>query len=165
MKKQSPLMRIWELGEKEHARLIRSIVSAIIGVLGGMIPYYAAAQIIIALVNGERELSLYLTWCGIGLAGYIARTCLYTLALSMSHKAAFAVLKDIRRRVLEKLPKMPLGTIIDTSSGKMKQIIVDQVDSMETTLAHILPEMTSNILGAVCVILYLFILDLSLIHI
>lgn len=159
MKKQSPLLRIWELGEKEHARLIRSIVSAVIGVLSGMIPYFAAAQIIIALVNGEKELSFYLIWCAAGLAGYIARTCLYTLALSMSHKAAFAILKDIRRRILEKLPKMPLGTIIDTSSGRMKQIIVDQVDSMETTLAHILPEMTSNILGAICVIIYLFILD------
>ena len=26
-----------------------------------------------------------------------------------------------------------------------KQIIVDQVDSMETTLAHLFPEMTANI--------------------
>lgn len=26
-----------------------------------------------------------------------------------------------------------------------KQIIVDQVDSMETTLAHLFPEMTTNI--------------------
>ncbi len=29
-----------------------------------------------------------------------------------------------------------------------KQIIVDQVDSMETTLAHLFPEMTANITAA-----------------
>lgn len=29
--------------------------------------------------------------------------------------------------------------MLDTSSGKMKQIIVDQIESMETPLAHLLP--------------------------
>lgn len=159
MQKQSPMLRLWELGEQEHGGLIRAIFSAVIGVLGGMLPYFAAAQIILALVDRNREWSFYLIWCGIAIAGYLLRTCLYTLALSMSHKATFAILKNIRERVLEKLPKMPLGTIIDTSSGKMKQIIVDQIESMETPLAHLLPEMTSNLLAPVCILIYLFVLD------
>ena len=40
---------------------------------------------------------------------------------------------------------------MDTPSGQMKQIIVDQVESMERPLAHLLPEMTANILGPVCI--------------
>lgn len=159
MEKRSPMLRLWELGEKEHGGLIRAIASAAVGVLGGMVPYFAAAQIIIALISGEKELDFYLKWCGLALAGYVIRTCLYTLALSMSHKATFAILKSVRERVLEKLPKMPLGTIMDTSSGKIKQIIVDQVESMETPLAHLLPEMTSNILAPVCIFIYLLVLD------
>lgn len=159
MEKRSPMLRLWELGEKEHGGLIRAIASAAVGVLGGMVPYFAAAQIIIALISGEKELDFYLKWCGLALAGYVIRTCLYTLALSMSHKATFAILKSVRERVLEKLPKMPLGTIMNTSSGKIKQIIVDQVESMETPLAHLLPEMTSNILAPVCIFIYLLVLD------
>lgn len=159
MQGKSPLLRIWDLGEKEHGRLIRAIISALIGVLGGIFPYIAAAQIIIGLVNGELNLSFYLTWCGIGLAGYLLRTLLYNLALSLSHQAAFSVLKDVRQKVLMKLPKLPLGTVMDTSSGRIKQIVVDQVESMETTLAHLLPEMTSNIVAPICVLIYLFILD------
>lgn len=159
MEKRSPMLRLWELGEKEHGGLIWAIASAAVGVLGGMVPYFAAAQIIIALISGEKELDFYLKWCGLALAGYVIRTCLYTLALSMSHKATFAILKSVRERVLEKLPKMPLGTIMDTSSGKIKQIIVDQVESMETPLAHLLPEMTSNILAPVCIFIYLLVLD------
>ena len=54
---------------------------------------------------------------------------------------------------------MPLGTILDTSSGQMKQVIVDQVESMERPLAHLLPEMTANVLGPVCILVYLFVLD------
>lgn len=34
---------------------------------------------------------------------------------------------------------------MDTSSGKLKETIVDQVDAMETTLAHLFPEMTANV--------------------
>lgn len=159
MQKQSPMLRLWELGEKEHGGLIRAMISAAVGVLGGMIPYYAAAQIIIGLLEGEAEISFYILWCAIAAAGYIIRSCLYALALSMSHKATFSILKDLRGRILDKLPRMPLGTIMDTSSGKLKQIIVDQIESMETPLAHLLPEMTSNIFAPVCILVYLFILD------
>ena len=61
-----------------------------------------------------------------GACGFLLRATLYSLALSQSHKATFAILKSIREKVLEKLPKMPLGTILDTSSGQMKQVIVDR---------------------------------------
>lgn len=159
MQKQSPMLRIWELGESEHGGLIFAMLSALAGVALGMLPYFSAAQIIIGLLSGKQELSLYLPWLAIGLAGYAARTLLYNLALSGSHKATFSILKTIRQKILEKLPKLPLGTVMDISSGKMKQIIVDQVDSMETTLAHLIPEMTANIAGPVLILIYLFVLD------
>ena len=130
MQKQSPILRLWELGKNYHGGLIKAIFSAAVGVL-----------------------------CGLALAGFLLRAILYSLALSMSHKATFSILKSIRERILEKLPKMPLGTVMDTSSGQMKQIIVDQVESMERPLAHLLPEMTANILGPVSILIYLFILD------
>ena len=159
MQKQNPLLRIWGWGKDEHGGLIFAIVSALIGVALGMLPYFAAAQIIIGMLSGERSLSLYLPWLGLGLAGYAARTLLYNMALSVSHKATFSILKTIRQRILEKLPKLPLGTVMDMPGGKMKQIIVDQVDGMETTLAHLFPEMTANVAAPVLIIIYLFALD------
>ena len=159
MQKQSPLLRLWELGSDYHSGLLRAILSAFIGVLCGMIPYFAAAQILIGLIQGERDTGFYLTWCMAALAGYLLRALLYALALSMSHRATFSILKNIRERLLAKLPKMPLGTVVDASSGQLKQIIVDQVESMERPLAHLLPEMTSNLLVPVCIFIYLFVLD------
>lgn len=159
MQKQSPLLRLWELGKDYHSGLLRAILSAFIGVLCGMIPYFAAAQILIGLIQGERNRGFYLTWCMAALAGYLLRAILYALALSMSHRATFSILKNIRERLLAKLPKMPLGTVVDNSSGQLKQIIVDQVESMERPLAHLLPEMTSNLLVPICIFIYLFVLD------
>ena len=159
MNQQSPMLRLWELGAAQHGSLIRAILSAVAGGLCGMAPYFAAAQIILGLLSGRQEFSFYLTWCAVALVGFLLRATLYSLALSQSHKATFAILKSIREKILEKLPKMPLGTILDTSSGQMKQVIVDQVESMERPLAHLLPEMTANVLGPVCILVYLFILD------
>ena len=159
MKQQSPMLRLWELGEGQQGGLKRAVLSAVVGVLFGMLPYFAVAQIILGLLSGNQESSFYLTWCAVALVGFLLRATLYSLALSQSHKATFAILKSIREKVLEKLPKMPLGTILDTSSGQMKQVIVDQVESMERPLAHLLPEMTANVLGPVCILIYLFVLD------
>ena len=167
-KKESPLLRIWGWGKDEHGRLIGAVISALVGVLLGLLSYYAAAQVIIGMLAGEMEeghstdLSVYLPWLGLGMAGYVARTLLYNMALSVSHKATFSILTTIRQKILAKLPKLPLGTVMDMSSGKMKQIIVDQVDGMETTLAHLFPELTANVAAPLFIIICLFVLDLRM---
>lgn len=159
MKEQSPIARIWELGKQEHGKLITAVILAVIGVTCGMVPYFAAAKIIVLLLAGEQALSAYTPWLLAALAGFLVRTVLYNSALSISHKATFGILKTIRQKLLAKLPKLPLGTVMDTSSGKFKEIIVDQVDSMETTLAHLFPEMTANIVAPILTVIYLLILD------
>ena len=159
MDKQSPVARIWELGEKEHGKLITAVVLAVVGVVCGMAPYFAAAKLIALLLAGETALAAYTPWLAAALAGYLLRTALYNGALGISHKATFSILKTIRQLLLAKLPRLPLGTVMDTSSGKLKQIIVDQVDSMETTLAHLFPEMTANIAAPLLTLIYLFVLD------
>ncbi len=159
MKEQSPVGRIWELGKPEHGKLITAVILAVVGSVCGMVPYFAAAKIIVLLLAGQTALSAYTPWLITALVGFLLRTVLYNSALSLSHKATFSILKTIRQMLLAKLPKLPLGTVMDTSSGKLKQIIVDQVDGMETTLAHLFPEMTANIAAPVLTILYLFVLD------
>ncbi len=159
MEKQSPVGRIWQLGEAEHGRLITAVVLAVIGSVCGMVPYFAAAKIITLLLAGQKALAAYTPWLVTALCGFLLRTVLYNGALSISHKATYNILKTIRQMLLAKLPKLPLGTVMDTSRGQLKQTIVDQVEGMETTLAHLFPEMTANIAAPVLTILYLFVLD------
>ena len=159
MEKQSPIARIWELGKSEHARLITAVALALVGCVGGMVPYFAAAKIIVLLLAGQHSLAAYTPWLLAALCGFLARTVLYNLALAISHKATFSILKTIRQQLLAKLPKLPLGTVMDIPSGQLKQIIVDQVDRMETTLAHLFPEMTANLAAPLLTLIYLFVLD------
>ena len=159
MSDQSPMMKLWQMGEKEHPRFYLSVVLSVSGVLLGMLPYFASAKIIIALLAGRADPRYYASLCAVALGGYLARSVLYALSLSVSHKATFTVIKTVREQMLAKLPKLPLGTIIDSSSGELKQIIVDQTECMERPLAHLLPEMTANLVGPVCILIYLFVLD------
>ncbi len=159
MEKQSPVRRIWQLGQDEHGRLITAVLLAVAGAVCGMVPYFAAAKIITLLLAGETALAAYTPWLLAALAGYLARTALYNGALALSHKATFSILKTIRQLLLAKLPRLPLGAVTDTASGQLKQTIVDQVDSMETTLAHLFPEMTANITAPVLTLIFLFVLD------
>lgn len=62
-------------------------------------------------------------------------------------------------RLIGKLARVPMGTILDTPSGQYKTTIVDRVERMESTFAHLIPEMTANILVPVVIVVYLFIMD------
>ncbi len=157
--KMTPLRRMWQMADKEHPKLIASVIFAVIGVLGGVLPYIAAARIIANLLDGVKDLWPYVSWCVFGGIGFVVKPVFYSLGLAVSHRATFNTLADIRKAMFNKLPRMPLGTIIDSSSGKLKQIIVDEVEAMERPLAHMIPEMTSNILGAICIWLYLMNVD------
>jgi ABC-type multidrug transport system fused ATPase/permease subunit len=111
------------------------------------------------IIEGNRNLNHYLILVLVALSGYVLKSVLYSAGLSVSHRAAFSLLAEIRKAIFAKLPRMPLGTIIDTSSGKLKQIIVDEVERLERPLAHMIPELTSNIIGAIAVWIYMMVID------
>ncbi len=77
MENQSPVQRIWELGKDEHGRIITAVVLAVLGVIGGMVPYFAAAKVIVLLLAGEKALAAYTPWLLSALGGYLIRTVLY----------------------------------------------------------------------------------------
>ena len=54
---------------------------------------------------------------------------------------------------------MPLGTVLTQSSGALKNTLVERIDSIETTLAHIVPEFTANLLVPVVIEIYIFTID------
>ena len=150
---------LMELSKGRRGEYVFSIIVALVGVACSLIPYFIIIKIITALVNSTAELSGCLTLCAWMAAFWILRYVLHSISTSLSHHATFHVLANTRIRLLDKLASLPLGTVLDRSSGLYKNIIVERVDSIETTLAHLLPEMTANIVGALAVLVLLFIED------
>ncbi len=150
---------LMELAKGRRSEYAWSILVALLGVACSLVPYFIIIKIITALVNGTAELSRCLTLCAWMALCWVLRYVLHSVSTSLSHHATFHVLANTRTRLLDKLATLPLGTVLDRSSGSYKNIIVERVDSIETTLAHLLPEMTANIVGALAVLVMLFIED------
>lgn len=156
---RSGFSRLVEFAAPHKGLYIVSVVLAVVGVACYMIPYFAVSQMIIHLIEGERNSSIYLSWSGIAALGFFGKTLFHNLSTGISHRATFAVISEVRYRIAAKLTRVPMGYILDTPSGKTKNTMVEKVDSIEPTLAHIIPEMTSNLLIPVFIVGYLFVLD------
>ena len=136
-----------------------SVLFALSGVLASLISYIFLARIITGLINNNSDWSFYSKKLLIIIGLFLMKEVSSGISTTISHTATFQSLRDIRKEISEKLFEMPLGYITSVSSGTFKDIIVDKVDSMETTLSHILPEMTANIVGPTLLVVYMLMLD------
>ncbi|MPQ32179.1 ABC transporter ATP-binding protein [Clostridium estertheticum] len=158
-KKDSAIKILWGWAKPYHGKFIASIILAILGVICHMIPYFCAVNIATKIINKEKTLSSYLTVCVVVFLGYIGKVAFENIATAISHTATYYTLRDLRENSIRKLAKVPMGTIISTPSGQYKITIVDRVEGMEPTFAHLIPQMTANILVPIFIIVYLLILD------
>ena len=108
------------------------------------------------LIAGETSFAAYTTSLLCMIGAWALRVLFHGFSTSFSHVATFNVLGNIRRRGLAKLEKMPLGDIDAYGSGNLKNILCERIDSFETTLAHVVPEMTGNLFVVVLTLIYLF---------
>ena len=152
---------MWALGQtgERKGQYVLSVFLAIVGVAFSVAPYFVVVGIVHGLMEGENELSYYLIRCLIIAAFWLGRVLFHALSTTTSHKATFAVLGEIRKRCTEKLTRMPLGAVLEQSSGALKNTLIERIDSIETTLAHIVPEFTANLLIPIIILVYIFTID------
>ena len=160
-KEKSPSPIAWALGQTgEHkGQYVLSVILAVIGVAFSIAPYFVVVGIVHGLMGGNKNLSYYMIRCLIIAAFWFCRVLFHALSTSTSHRATFAVLAELRKRCTEKLTRMPLGAVLEQSSGALKNILIERIDSIETTLAHIVPEFTANLLIPVIILIYIFTID------
>ena len=158
-KERSVISWLADFAGSKKAEYAVSVIAALLGVACSLFPYLIMIELIGALVNGTAGLDRCINRCLIMGIWWVARYLLHSLSTIISHHATFSVLAEIRMRLMKKLSTLPLGTVQERSSGSYKSIIVERVDSIEVTLAHMLPEMTSNIVGALAVLVLLFCVD------
>ena len=158
-KKRSAFSWILEWAGQKRSAYVWSVVLATGSVIFKVIPYFVIADVVKMFLDSNREFKAYLVkavWIALS---FILAELLHSISTALSHKATFTVLANIRKACCEKLARVPLGYVKDTSSGTFKNILVERIDSIETTLAHIVPEFTSNLLAPVIILIYFFLTD------
>ena len=142
-------------GERKN-KFTASVILAALSTLCGIVPYYFVARIVRLLLDGSTDKTAYIANCIIIFALWLGNSLFHALSTANSHLATFHTLAVIRKKALDKLAKMPLGNVISQPSGALKSTIVERIDSIETTLAHILPEFTTGIGAPIIVLIYIF---------
>ena len=158
-KEKGAVSWLWEFARPHKDGYITALILAALGVACSMVPYFCAAQIVLGLLRGETAAGFYGVYCLAAAGFWTLRYLFHGISTTLSHKSTFAVLAEIRMRLTKKLTRLPMGYLLDTPSGQLKNIVVERVDSIETTLAHIVPEMGGNLLVSIATIIYLFVLD------
>ncbi len=148
-------------GERK-GKFIISVVLAAMSMICGIVPYYFISRIVRDLLAGDTDKSAYIINCCIILALWLGHALFHALSTANSHLATFHTLAVIRKKSLDKLAKMPLGDVISQPSGALKSTIVERIDSIETTLAHILPEFTTGISAPIIILICAFVLNWKL---
>lgn len=162
MKDKSSFSWILCFAAQCRGRMSASVLLAVMGAACGMIPYFAVSVLLRKIFEQNCTLGEIFSIAAISLCGYLGKVWLSALSTILSHKSAFLILKNIRISLAAKLARMPMGKITDTPSGTFKTILVDTVEKLELPLAHLIPEMTANILIPLFMFLLLFMLDFRL---
>ncbi len=158
-KKKTTFTWIMEFAGSERRLYIFSVICAVIGTICQIIPFFIIAYMIENLLSGNKNFSSYLSCFLIMSAAWLLHVVINGISTALSHSATFSVLANIRKQGLIKLEKMCLGDVKKIGDGSIKNILVERVDSIETTLAHIIPELSGNMCTVAITLILLFLID------
>ncbi len=136
-----------------------SVIISIFSVLLNVGAYIFAGKIVVELfassIVWDRviKLCVFLGLCKMGSG------IMLNISTWISHQAAYKTLRDIRSCLAEKMLRLPLGYFEENGSGRLKTMLVDNIEGIEKTLAHMLPEMTGNLLGPAFLVIWMFFID------
>lgn len=140
-------------------KMALSVFCAILSVAGGFIPFWAVYEILLAFINQNVTLNGILIWCLVGAAGYLLRVACHGISTILAHISAYTILEGIRLKIADRLMKAPLGEVMGRRIGYLKNIIMDKVEDLEPPLAHMIPELTSNLLLPVAIFIWMLVID------
>ena len=123
--------------KKHIGAVIFPVIVAMLGVACGILPYFAIASIVTQLINGVTDYRVFLPYIGLIFAGFAGAIIGHSISTIASHNLAFSIIEDTRKRTVEKLSRLSMGTIEGKSSGKWAQFTVETLDKMEQPIANL----------------------------
>ena len=102
---------IFQFAGEYKGAYLKSVVFAVIGVVFSIAPYILMADMVKKLLSGEREFRIYLIEGLVMAAFWILRVVFHTLSTNTSHRTTFKLIGNVRIELVDKLSRLPLGTV------------------------------------------------------
>ena len=85
--KRSTATWIWDFAGEYRSRYVLSVLSAVCGVICGILPYFVMANMIGDLLGGCRDMNIYLQHCLAMALLWVGRCGFHGISTTLSHKA------------------------------------------------------------------------------
>ena len=159
-KQKKGVARLFEIaGERKGLLILAGILSA-----GSaccmLVPYLSVYQVANELLQNAGNISQadsghMIRWGWIAFAGLTGGLLLLYASLMASHIAAFRILYGLRIKLAEHIGRLPLGYLNGTSTGAIKKTMEQNIEKIETFIAHTIPDLV-NVLATVVIMFTLF---------
>ena len=159
-KQKKGVARLFEIaGERKGLLILAGILSA-----GSaccmLVPYLSVYQVANELLQNAGNISQadsghMIRWGWIAFAGLTGGLLLLYASLMASHVAAFRILYGLRIKLAEHIGRLPLGYLNGTSTGAIKKTMEQNIEKIETFIAHTIPDLV-NVVATVVIMFTLF---------
>ena len=162
-KKKEGLARLFQIAGERKGLLILSGILSAISALCMLVPYWSIYEILNELLSkagnlGSIDSDLLIYWGWIAFGGLIIGLVLLYASLMASHIAAFRILYGLRVKLSEHIGKLSLGFLNDTSTGAIKKTIEQNIEKIESFIAHTIPDMVN----VAVTVIFMFVIFFSL---
>lgn len=162
MKKQSNLSRLLEYAGSHKFLTYLSWILSAGSALVALVPFWYIWRILKEVLEaapdfGRAEHITHYGWMAVLYAALAM--LIYICSLMCSHLAAFRIATNIRIQLIHHIAKLPLGSIEQFGSGKLRRIIAETSGSAETYLAHQLPDKAKALATTAGLLVLLLVFD------
>ncbi|MFV0413738.1 MAG: ABC transporter ATP-binding protein, partial [Oscillospiraceae bacterium] len=156
--------RLMELAGSRKRQLAGACVLSVLTAIARLVPFFAIYGLLQQIVIHYHNLSSIHTSTVVWLVGITAvAAAAYAIfgfaGSSLSHRAAYNILYELRVQLMEKLSRLPAGYFTGTTQGALKKVVQDDVEKIEEFIAHNIADTVSAIALPVFTVDYLFIMD------
>ena len=134
---------IWELIRSAHTAMFLGGVVAFIGAALKIVPYIALVEIGRGFLNGASA-SHHWGWFTAAVVSMVIHGIAYTGALGATHIAEANLRNELRLKLVNKLPRVPLGWVNDRSSGQINRAVIGDTEQIHTLVAHLAGDMMNS---------------------
>lgn len=151
---------LWKL-TKEAARYKGLYVLAILSTFALTVINLSAPKVLSAMTGvveqgvDEKGLDTIMILAAVLLGLYLLRIAFRFMSSYLTHKAAWYLVGDLRSRLYDKLQSLDLGFFHDKQTGDLMSRVVNDTRDFELLYAHMIPEMITNVVTFVGVLVIL----------
>lgn len=150
------MKRLLQIAGQRKSLLLASCTLAVIHSVLSLVPYALVFYIIKELTQSQPNFSTIQQYVIYAIAIVIVSMVAFLLSGILSHIAAFNILYGLRKTITEKVGILPMGYLSHRNSGAFKKIISDDVERIETFVAHQIPDFVKAVALPLLTLGYLF---------